>query len=147
MSITWELKAFDRLSLLELHGLLRLRTDVFVVEQSCPYAEIDGLDPGALHLLGTADGALVCYARILPPETGDAPHIGRVVVRADMRGRGLARDLMDRAIRACEKAHGTSLSAVAAQTYLQRFYESLGYIRISDEYIWDGIPHIDMRRG
>lgn len=147
MSITWELKAFGQLSVHELHEVFRLRTDVFVVEQACPYAEIDGADPLALHLMGWADGSLICYARLLPPDKDDAPHIGRVVVRSDMRGKGLARELMERAIRACQAAHATAACAVAAQTYLQRFYESMGFTRISEEYIWDGIPHIDMRRG
>ncbi|MCB9183475.1 MAG: GNAT family N-acetyltransferase [Flavobacteriales bacterium] len=146
MTPTWSLKRFDELTVHELHELLRLRTDVFVVEQSCPYAELDGRDPEALHLQGLLNGPLVCYARLLPPTGDEPPHIGRVVVRADHRHRGIATALMQEALRASSTVHGTSRCALAAQSYLQGFYESLGFRRVSEEYVWDGIPHIDMRR-
>lgn len=145
--ISWVHKTFDGLALIELHDVLRLRTDVFVVEQTCPYPEVDGRDPEAWHLLGLNDGRIICYARILPPAGSEPPHIGRVVVHQEWRGRGLAKQLMERAILLANEVHGTSTCMVAAQSYLQSFYESLGFVRIGDEYVWDGIPHIDMRRG
>lgn len=144
---TWRLLPFAGLSTLELHDLLRLRVDIFVVEQRCAYAEIDGQDPGALHLLGQdPGGTLVAYARILPPGADGKPHIGRVVVRDDHRGRGLGRALMERALAACMQHHAGLPIVVQAQSALARFYASLGFRPIGDEYLWDGIPHVDMER-
>lgn len=143
----WKLLPFAELGTLELHDLLRLRVDIFVVEQRCAYPEIDGQDPGAMHLLGLdAGGELVAYARILPPGQDGKPHIGRVVVRSDHRGRGLGRALMERAIAACTHCHGGLPIVVQAQCALTAFYASLGFRPISAEYAWDGIPHVDMLR-
>lgn len=149
MELSWHSKLFQMLSALDLHEALRLRADVFVVEQQCIYADVDGLDPEAIHVLGRdADRDLVAYARILPPDAKGIPHIGRVVVRKDKRGLGLARELMRHAIHACQDAHGTSASAVEAQAHLEAFYESLGYERMAPDHILDGIPHVHMlRRG
>src|SRR6186713_2983868 len=96
MNITWTILPFERLSVHDLHAVVKLRVDVFVVEQQCPYAEIDGRDPEALHVLGTAaDGTLAVYARILPPDEHGLPHIGRVVVHPEFRGRQLSRTIMN----------------------------------------------------
>lgn len=147
MSIHWHIKPFHALGTMELHALFRLRSDVFVVEQQCVYADVDGLDPDALHVLCCGeDGALLAYARILAPDAHGVPHIGRVVVRPDMRGQGLARELMQRSIRACAEAHGTAASAVEAQSHLEGFYKSLGYVRMAPDHILDGIPHVHMMR-
>ncbi len=147
MSITWTTKAFSQLNLQELHDVLRLRVDVFVVEQLCAYAEVDGQDPGALHILGrSAQGELIAYARILPPVKDEAPHIGRVVVHAGHRGQGLGREVMEEALRTLETRFGPTPSIVSAQTYLERFYTELGYQRQGPDYDWDGIAHVDMRR-
>lgn len=145
MSIHWSLGDIETLGVHGLHEVLRLRTDVFVVEQHCAYAEVDGRDPEALHLLGR-DGAgrLVAYARILPPDGNGHPHIGRVVVRADARGKGLARELMLRSIEAVHERFGQVPIAVSAQTYLEAFYAGLGFERQGQDYDWDGIPHVDM---
>jgi ElaA protein len=143
--ITWTAIEFDRLSVHELHALLKLRTDVFVVEQQCPYPELDGRDPEALHMLGrTSNGALAAYARILPPDEHGMPHIGRVVVDPAHRGKQLGRAVMEACLRELERIHGARRSAVSAQQHLQRFYASLGYVAVSAPYVWDGIPHIDM---
>lgn len=144
-TITWSLKAFGALTPLELHALFRLRVDVFVVEQKCAYPEIDGQDPLALHLLGfDTHGSLIAYARILPPEKNELPHIGRVVVAAANRGNNVGRLLMQEALNAVSSVYGNRGNAVAAQAYLVPFYGSLGYVTTSDEYVWDGIPHVDM---
>jgi ElaA protein len=129
----------------ELHAILRLRVDVFVVEQNCAYPEIDGRDPTAVHLFAMEpDGLLLCYARLLPPEEDGHPHIGRVVVHPDHRGEQLGRAVMIEAITRCRSLFGPVPIALSAQAHLHRFYASLGFERISDEYMWDGIPHIDM---
>lgn len=145
MNLQWTVTPFDRLGAQALHDILKLRVDVFVVEQQCPYAEVDGLDPVAHHVQGRdANGTLVAYARLLPPDDHGLPHIGRVVVDAGHRGRGLARVLMEHCIRSLEHAHGSRRNAVSAQAHLVPFYSSLGYVTTGPVYDWDGIPHVDM---
>lgn len=147
MTITWTTKDFESLTTRELHDLLRLRIDVFVVEQSCAYAEADGRDPKAIHILGCSpDGELAAYARLLPPEDDGLPRVGRVIVRQDVRGRGIAHDLMREVLRALSAAHGSRRSKLSAQAQLQEYYATHGYRSVSPEYDWDGIPHVDMVR-
>lgn len=147
MTTRFNTKAFDELAVLELHDLLRLRTDVFVVEQACAYAEIDGRDPAALHIIGRNDaGAIIAYARILPPVADDLPHVGRVVVRADHRGQGISAALMEHALEQLIMHYGSRRSELAAQAHLEGFYQRFGYVRLGPDYPWDGIPHVDMRR-
>ncbi len=143
--ITWNVNVFDDLTGREVHEILRLRVDVFIVEQRCVYPEVDGQDLTAIHILGLAEkGDLAAYARILPPEPHGPPHIGRVIVAPAFRGRHLGRHLMHQALREVERRYGTPRSALAAQAYLVDFYGSFGYIPTGDEYLWDGIPHVDM---
>ena len=143
---SWTVLCFQDLGVQRLHALLRLRTDVFVVEQRCAYPELDGRDPEAIHVLGeTPDGRLIAYARLLPPDDEGWPHIGRVVVDPAHRGRGLGRKVMLRCLEFLEATRGSRASAISAQEHLRGFYESLGYQAVSEVYDWDGIPHIDMR--
>jgi len=144
--IIWHVEPFARLTGREVHDIMRLRVDVFVVEQRCVYPEVDGQDPGATHVMGIApDGTLAAYARILPPHGPEPPHIGRVIVHPDFRGRHLGRHLMHRALTALEERYGSRSNALAAQQYLVDFYGSFGYRATSEVYLWDGIPHVDMR--
>ena len=130
---------------MEWHDLLRLRIDVFVVEQNCPYPEIDGADATAIHLFATdMYDTIVAYARILPPGSDGLPHIGRVVVRSNERGKGIATELMERALLRVAELHGSMRSALAAQTHLEQFYAALGFERAGQDYMLDGIPHVDM---
>ncbi len=139
-------KSFAELTLSELHDLMRLRVDVFVVEQQCPYAEVDGLDPTASHMLGySSKGELVAYARILPPSADGLPHIGRVVVHPDHRSKGLSKMIMLACFEAIETRYGNRRHAISAQAHLVRMYEGLGYRSTSAAYDWDGIPHVDMQ--
>lgn len=126
-----------------LYDLLRLRVDVFVVEQRCPYPELDGRDtePGTLHLWLERDGHPVAYLRIL--EDGEARRIGRVAVARDARGVGLARRLMREALAIV----GSRPCVLDAQSYLLNFYTSLGFVPTGPEFVEDGIPHVPMRRG
>jgi ElaA protein len=147
MSIHWKVRSFSELSTSELHDILRLRVDVFVVEQQCPYAEVDGQDPTALHVIGTDErGAIGAYGRILPALPGELPHIGRIVIHPDHRGKGLAHQLMDRMLAELRSRYGSDRSMLAAQAHLEGLYASHGYHRIGDIYVWDGIPHVDMER-
>lgn len=146
MNVHWTVKPFAALSADELYELLRLREEVFVVEQQCIYHDIDGLDQGAVHVLARTEQGLVAYARVLPPGSDGLPHIGRVLVRMDHRGKGLAGQLMEQCLDVLTTTHGSRRSALAAQAYLQRFYERYGFIRQGPDYLLDGIPHVDMRR-
>ena len=147
MNLSWSARPFATLTVRELHDALRLRTDVFVVEQRCAYAEVDGQDPDAIHILAhTSDGTLVACARILPPHDGGLPHVGRVVVNPEHRGKGIADTLMRFALETLATIYGSRRSALAAQAHLSNFYGKHGYVRTGDEYPWDGIPHVDMTR-
>jgi ElaA protein len=149
MKLSFKANSFEELTVHELHDLLRLRTDIFVVEQKCAYHEIDGRDPASIHILAVNDaGLLVAGARIVPPEEKDAlPHVGRVVVRSEFRRKGIARQLMSFTLETLERVYGSKRSDLAAQTHLEEFYASCGYKRNSAEYLWDGIMHVDMVRG
>jgi ElaA protein len=147
MTMDWTIRTLDELSARELYELIRLRVDVFVVEQNCPYAELDGLDLSAHHVLGhDEEGRLMACARILPPDHGGLPHIGRVVVHPAVRGKGLAHELMTIALDALHRIHGSRRSELAAQAHLEAFYAAHGYERTGADYDLDGIPHVDMRR-
>ncbi len=147
LSYTVDLKGLDELSARELYDLLRMRVDVFVVEQNCPYPELDGKDIDALHLRLMARGELLGSTRILKPYGGDHPaKIGRVVVSPAHRGKRLGDALMKESVAACEKLFPANSIALSAQAHLRRFYESFGFVKTSEEYLEDGIPHIDMVR-
>ena len=136
----------DRLSAPEFHDLLRLRINVFVVEQRCPYPELDGLDIASTthHLWYADDGGVMASLRLLGPLTDgeDTLQIGRVVTRKDVRGYGLATELMTRA-----HTHVDNEPTVLnAQTYLQPWYETLGYELTGPEFVEDDIAHVPMKR-
>jgi ElaA protein len=144
-SLQWSIKKFDELSLLELYGLLKLRTDIFVVEQECAYPEIDGDDPACIHLLGfEKTGNIVATARIVPAEKAAERHIGRVAVAKDYRGLGIGKEVMKKAIDYCKENLNASRIEVAAQLYLKQFYKDLGFEQTNEVYEWDGIDHLDM---
>jgi ElaA protein len=145
--VRFEELAFDALSRRALYEALALRQRVFVLEQQCIFVDADGRDQRAMHVLGWHGERLVAYARILERGVQFEEHtIGRIVVEPDMRGHGVARELMTRAIASIEKAHGLVPMALAAQSRLEKFYASFGFERISDDYEEDGIIHVDMRR-
>jgi ElaA protein len=125
-----------------LYNILRLRVDVFVVEQECAYPELDGrdLEPGARQLWAESSGEIVATLRMLDDVT--AVRIGRVATAASARSSGLAGRLMQRAL----ELAGDREVALDAQSHLQRWYERFGFARVGDEYIEDGIPHVPMRR-
>ncbi|QSX31743.1 GNAT family N-acetyltransferase [Shewanella cyperi] len=144
----WQSLRFDQLDTLTLYRLLKLRVDVFVVEQTCPYPELDDKDlhPDTLHLLALDDGGQpLAYARLLPPGLSyrDAS-IGRVAVAASARGAGLAGELMQRAISQTLANWPEYGITIGAQDYLRGFYSRLGFKANSEVYLEDGIPHLDM---
>jgi ElaA protein len=147
MEIRWYLKAFNALSLEELYQILRLRNEVFIVEQNCPYQDMDNADQKALHLLGFTDEGLAAYTRLFEPGIKfDMASIGRVVTAQFARGTGSGRLLMEKSIKAVEENWGKVPIKIGAQLYLQKFYESLGFSQFSEMYLEDNIPHIEMVR-
>lgn len=145
--ITWVCKHFDELSLRELYEIGRLRQEVFVLEQNCPYVDFDGKDYHCHHLMGfDSAGILQAYSRLVP-EGHSYPEdisIGRVINSADVRGKGFGRELMLESIISCEKIWGKRPIRISAQTYLLKFYESLGFESTGKEYLEDDIPHTEM---
>jgi ElaA protein len=146
--VAWRCEPFAALSLPELYELLALRQRVFVVEQRCLFQDLDGRDQEAWHLLGRArDGALLAYARLLPPGSGAAEaRVGRVVTAPEARGTGLGWALMREALRRVARVWGPGPVRVGAQAHLERFYAGLGFVRQGAPYDEDGIPHLDMVR-
>ncbi|TCU11963.1 ElaA protein [Rhizobium sullae] len=142
-----DVRGINELSANELYDLLKMRVDVFVVEQNCPYPELDGKDADALHLRLMDGAQLLASARILKPHRPeDATKIGRVVVSPSHRGKRLGEALVKEAVLACERLLPANPIALSAQGHLRRFYESFGFAATSEEYLEDGIPHIDMIR-
>lgn len=146
MTITWQLKNFEELSNTELYNILKLRMEVFVVEQNCPYQDADGKDLRSLHLMGRDEkNNLIAYSRIVPAGISfNEISIGRVVSSPEFRGTGAGKVLMQKAIEAIYQTNGNVPVRIGAQLYLKKFYESFGFTKISEEYLEDNIPHIEM---
>lgn len=147
--LSWQLKTFDDFSTKELFDVLRLRQSVFVVEQECPYPDMDDVDLVALHLIGLLenDGNTepVAYARIIKPGVSyEYASIGRVIVAPPLRGKDFGRILMQKAISETQINYPGGAIKIGAQERLEKFYRSLGFETISDIYIEDDIPHIEM---
>ncbi len=148
-SLRWHVQRFDQLSARALYRLLAARINVFVVEQQCPYPELDGKDQLALHVsvLDTTgpDTQLLAYARILPPgQNQKKAIIGRVLTTQAGRGMQLGRAVMRRAMDVVGQQFGDIGIQISAQRYLEHFYQSLGFETITEPYLEDGIEHIGM---
>lgn len=141
----FEFKHFNDLSNRELYDMLQLRAEIFVVEQTCIYNDLDGLDKEAVHLIIKKEDEIVGCSRLLQPGTRFPDFsIGRVVVKKNMRGTGLGIRMMEEAKKyMIEKWNAESIK-VSAQKYLQKFYEDLGFLVVTKEYLEDGIPHVGM---
>ncbi|MGB5942525.1 MAG: GNAT family N-acetyltransferase [Leeuwenhoekiella sp.] len=144
-TIVFTAKKFDNFTLDELYAVLRLRSEVFVVEQDCVYQDIDNKDQHALHILGFWEKELVAYTRIFEPGAYfERASIGRVIVQERARGKNFGKQLMEFSILAIAKAYATHEITISAQVYLNRFYSELGFVNEGSEYLEDGIPHIKM---
>ena len=145
--MNWILKKFDELSPHELYALLRLRSEVFVVEQNCVFLDMDNKDQLSYHLMGWQDDTILAYARIVPPGIlYILPSIGRVVTSPAHRNQGLGILLMNKSIEELTRLLGTMPIRIGAQLYLKKFYEGFGFSQTSDLYDEDGIDHIEMTR-
>ena len=143
--LTWRCKAFYDLTQDELYAILKLRSEVFIVEQECAYLDPDGDDQAAWHVLGEAEGNLLAYTRLLPPGLKyDCCSIGRVVTSSKIRRDGIGRILMERSIAYCRQQWPDQGVTISAQQYLEHFYQSLHFVTESDAYLEDGIPHVRM---
>ncbi len=143
----WVFKPFTELSAQELYAIMRLRQEVFIVEQNCPYLDADGKDLKSYHLMGYVGNELVAYSRIVKPGVSyDEVSIGRVVSSTAHRKKAFGIQLMNESIQRIENLYGQVLIRIGAQQYLQKFYESFGFVREGESYMEDGIPHIIMLR-
>jgi len=145
MQLKWQLKQFSQLSPDELYQLLRLRSEVFVVEQKCIFLDTDNKDQDCWHLLGWKSHLLAASTRLEPPGIAyDDMSIGRVVSSPQVRGKGIGRLLMIESIQHCYKLFGENPIRIGAQLYLEKFYKSLGFSTDGDIYLEDGIEHVEM---
>ena len=145
----WVCRPFAALGVDALYALLRLRQEVFSVEQQCPYLDADGIDPACWHLLGWSSGQqLQASLRIVPPglKYGGDASIGRVVTTRDLRGTGLGHELVAKGVVRCKQLHPGANIRISAQAHLQRFYQRFGFAAVSEPYLEDGIPHVEMLR-
>ena len=147
MQLQWILKKFEDLNSFELYNILRLRSEVFVVEQNCVYLDADNNDQEAYHLSAYNKDHLVAYTRIIAPgNIYIEASIGRVLTSASVRKNGVGKILMQKSIQAVEALYGKVPIKIGAQLYLKRFYNSFGFNKVSDVYLEDGIEHIYMLR-
>lgn len=145
--MVWRLLAFDDLRVHELYEVLRLRSEVFVVEQQCVFPDMDGHDQAAMHLLGVQDGELRAYARCFEagikfPEAS----FGRVLTRANARGKGQGHALIAQAITAISQLWGPQPIRIGAQAHLLGFYAKHGFEDVGKPYLEDGIDHLELLR-
>jgi len=142
------------LTALDWHAVIAARERVFVVEQNCPYQDADELDLASWHLIGTADGALAAYLRVVDPGRKSVhegqyyaePSIGRVVNDARVRGTGIGRALVGEGVARCLAAFPGEGIRISAQAHLQGFYGGFGFITLGEPYLEDEIPHVEMLR-
>ena len=145
-NIVWKLSAFENLRNKELYEILKLRSEVFVVEQNCVYLDADGLDEKSFHFCGYVKNELQAYVRILPPGvTYINASIGRVLTKQTARRNGSGVQLMEKAIQHCLKLFAVKEIDISAQVYLIKFYTNLGFKTLDETYLEDDIPHIKMR--
>ena len=149
MNITWYHKHFKYLSTTELYQILQLRNEVFIVEQNCPFQDLDDKDFECYHLLGFDGDAqqVLAYTRIVPPGVSyPEASIGRVVTAPQARGEGIGKELMQKSIVLLFELYGEVSIKIGAQLYLKKFYESFGFQQVGEMYLEDDIEHILMVR-
>ena len=144
--LDWQVKTYQELTKDELYELLRLRTEVFVVEQNCPYQELDNKDQNALHLLGREGKKLVAYARCYT-KSDEESAFGRVVISPKARGKGYSHSLIEKSIQIVKENYNPNRIVISAQKHLQKLYETHGFTAQGNPYLEDNIPHIRMILG
>lgn len=143
--MSWNIVAFGDLSLEDLYRILQIRNAVFIVEQNCPYQDLDNKDFGAYHLFYRKDNAISAYCRILPAGASyKEVSIGRVLTVRSVRKQGLGKVMMETAIQFVKAEWPRQNIRISAQKYLQAFYESFGFKAQGADYLEDNIPHVEM---
>lgn len=143
--MTFSLKTFNELSANELYEILKLRSEIFVVEQNCVFLDMDDKDQKARHLMGEINGELIAYTRLYDKnQYYNEASIGRVVVSSRHRNLKYGHVLLQESIATIRRIFGTSNIRIGAQCYLQKFYESHGFKIYGETYLEDGIPHVEM---
>ncbi|AVQ47084.1 acetyltransferase [Clostridium botulinum B str. Osaka05] len=143
--MNFKIKKFNELTVEEIYEILKIRNEVFIVEQKCPYDDCDGKDKNAYHLFYMEEGKVISYLRILEKGLSyDEISIGRVLVDKDYRGKGLARKSILQAIDFIQNNLKENSIRISAQHYLMDFYKSFGFEPVSEVYLEDNIPHIEM---
>jgi len=143
----WFLKDFASLSNDELYDILTLRSRIFIVEQFCPYQDLDQSDKEVLHLFHKENEEILAYSRIVAPGVHyHEASIGRIITSPEARGKGLGVKLMNKSIETVEKNFVSSDIKIGAQCYLEGFYNKFGFKKEGDVYLEDGIPHYKMLR-
>ncbi|SHK53367.1 GNAT family N-acetyltransferase [Tepidibacter formicigenes] len=143
--MSWKIKKFEELNVEEIYEILKARNEVFVVEQECAYQDCDDKDKNAYHLFMKENDTISAYLRVLEKGISyDEISIGRVLVNKNYRKKGLARQMMLNAIDFIENKLNEKSIRISAQEYLINFYKSLGFEQVSDTYLEDDIPHVEM---
>ena len=147
INVDWKIKTFSELNTTELYEIIKARVNVFVVEQDCPYPDLDDYDQKAIHLWAENNNEVLAYCRIFDkgikyPETS----IGRVITTEKGRGTGLGKQLIQYAVEVIENRLGTSEVRISAQDYLLKFYSGFGFQETDKKYLEDNIPHTEMFR-
>ena len=145
ININWQLKTFENLIPVELYAILRLRSEVFVIEQNCVFLDMDNKDQLSHHLMGWHHNELIAYTRLIAPgKVYEQMSIGRVVTSPAFRYKGIGRLLMEVSINKCYELFGSGSIKIGAQLYLKNFYGSFGFEQSGDIYDEDGIDHLHM---
>ncbi|MAU55252.1 MAG: GNAT family N-acetyltransferase [Flavobacteriaceae bacterium] len=145
MKIEWVKKKWSEVSLEELYSVLRLRSEVFVVEQDCVYQDIDNKDQIAIHLLGYINKELIAYSRLF--NEGDyfkETSFGRAIIKKEKRGQGYGDELVKESLKTIKNYYGNKKVKISAQAHLKTFYSKHAFIAKGKEYLEDGIPHVSM---
>ncbi len=147
IDIDWKIKTFSELTTVELYEIIKARVNVFVVEQDCPYPDLDDYDQKAIHLWAEKEGEVLAYCRIFDQGIKySETSIGRVVTTENGRGKGLGKQLISYAIDIIENRLRTSAVRISAQDYLLKFYSDFGFRDTGKKYLEDNIPHTEMLR-
>ncbi|MDF2933884.1 MAG: family N-acetyltransferase [Chryseobacterium sp.] len=146
-NIIWKIKSFEEITTSELYEIIKARVDVFVVEQDCPYHDLDGYDQQAMHIWAEQENSVLAYCRIFNkgikyPETS----IGRVLTTEKARGKSLGKQLIQYAVETIENRFHTNEIRISSQDYLLRFYSGFGFEDTGKKYLEDNIPHTEMFR-
>ncbi len=143
----WHYCRFNELSLNQLYAVMQVRQAVFAVEQNCAYQDADGIDQQSWHLMAFKDKELLAYCRVVDAGVKYKElSIGRVLTAQSARGTGIGKHLMQEAINRIEHNVGAVPIRISAQQYLEKYYQSFGFSTVSESYLEDGIPHIEMLR-